>query len=235
MGLSLGGESFTCVGNVAPPMPTTPASRTASRSFSGAASPPTGAMEGSHSSRPSFSRMTVATRRPPAMMHGWTPLTLPETGALHRSADKAIRRADLLPHIHALADLDDGLAGRAGVLQKRQPPATAGAGSASMGSAPVARFSPAPSRGCTPRRNVNVLPMLYPPIFRAQGAIWIFIYPYPAKFASKKPLTAPFSRLSPGASAREKHMVYHMQLYHNSRDLNHIIFNKNCGVDEFAQ
>ena len=103
---------------------------------------------------------------------------------VHRSADKAIRRADLLPHIHALADLDHGLAGRAGVLQKRHRRHRR-RGQRLNGQRPRGRFSPAPSRGCTPRRNVNVLPNALSPIFRAQGAIWIFIYPYPAKFASK--------------------------------------------------
>ena len=47
-----------------------------------------------------------------------------------------------------------------------------------------------------------------------------FYIPLSSEVRVKKPLTAPFSPPFPGASAREKHMVYHMQLYHNSRDLN---------------
>ena len=175
MGLSLGGESLTWVGNVAPPKPTMPASRTASRSFSAPASSARGARDGSHSSRPSFSRITAATRRPPAMMRGWMPLTLPETDACTAALTKPSGAPIFCPRYTRSPGLTSGLQG-APACWSSGIAASAGAGTASMGFAPVARFSPTPSCGCTPRRKVNVLPNALSPIFRAPSALYKILY-----------------------------------------------------------
>ena len=166
MGLSLGGESLTWVGNVAPPMPTTPAARMAASNWAGSSAFSTGAMDASHSSRPSFSMMTEDTRRPPAIKRGWMALTLPETGAWTAALTKPSASPIFCPRHTRSPGLTSGLQGAPACCTSGTA-ANSGAGMTSMGLAPVARFSSTPSRGCTPRRKLNILPNALSPIFRA--------------------------------------------------------------------
>ena len=167
MGLSFGGESFTCVGNAAPPRPTMPASRMAPSSPAGSSTSPTGASDGSHSSRPSFPITTDATRRPPATTHGCMPLTLPETGACTAALTYPSGAPTFCPMYTRSPAFTSGLHG-APTCCKSGTTASSGAGMSSTAFAPVMRFSSSPSRGCTPRRKVNIFPNVLSSHFRAR-------------------------------------------------------------------
>ena len=84
--------------------------------------------------------MTAATRRPPAMMRGWMPLTLPETGACTAALTKPSGAPIFCPRYTRSPGLTSGLQGAPACCSSGTA-ASAGAGMASMGFAPVARFS----------------------------------------------------------------------------------------------